>query len=547
MSLEAKVTPGVAQEVATEGLFLRKSSGLVRELGFRGAFGLNMGAVSVIIGLAFFVFMLELFPGANVTVALLGGGLLTGLLAFVYSQLASTMPRAGGDYLYSSRIFNPAVGAWVGGGLLVLLLWTIASVTLLFVDTFLTFSFATLGSALHIAALTTFATTIAGHTGTFITGLVILLALFSVSAASTELVGRISWITVLLGVLAVLVIIGELVFHSHGAFVSAFGKQSSGANSYAAVISGASAHGWRPGFQASATLNALPWAFSVFGSFWFAIYVGGEIKRPAQTLRLANFATIGIALVLSIAAWVTMQAVAGTHFLQASAALQAAAPAAYAKISSIATTPMAYAVMLSGDPITKVIMAIGLMAAIIPGTLAFIAATSRVLFAMSFDRLLPESVAQVKGRHRVPLVALGVSAAIVLVFYYLVVYSAGFSTAFRNTIVIAAMIVLVASLASVALPFLRKDLYDASPKVVGGRWLGLEPIVWLGGASALFDGVLVYLTLTKGAYSGGYVTSSIILLIVTALLGPTLYLVARVLRRQKGIDVSLAMRELPPD
>jgi len=426
-------------------------------------------------------------------------------------------------------------------------LWTIASVTAFFIDTFLPFSFATLGSALHIHALISLSTTVTGHTGTFVTGLVILFGLFGVSAASTELVGRISWVTVIVSVLAVLVIIGELLFHGHGAFVTAFGSQSSGVGSYQAVIKGAMAHGWSPGFHASPTLNALPWTYTVFGSFWFAIYVGGEIKRPAQTLKLANFAAIGFGLVIVVVAWLVTQRIAGTSFLQASAALQSAAPAAYAKISSIPTSPQAYAIMLSGDPVTKIIIAIGFIAAIIPGTLAFIAAAARVLFAMSFDRLLPEAVAQVKGRHRVPLVALGVSAVISLVFYYLVVYSTGFTNAFRNAILIAALITLVASLAAVALPYLRKDLYESSPKVVRGKWLGLEPIVWLGGASAAFDGLVCYLTLTKGQYSGGYITSSIILLVVTALIGPVLYVLVRVLRRQQGIDVSLAMRELPPD
>ncbi len=547
VAVERPPRGGVDAEALSAGLFVRKSSGLVREVGITGALGLNLGTLSVIGPLGAFIIMLTLFPGANLTIALLGGGILTGLMAFVYTQLASTLPRAGGDYVYHARVFAPIVGAWVGCALLVSLAYGLASTTNFFTSTFVPFGLTTLGAALHIHALISLASTIQTQTGTFVAGGIILLGCMALSVGGAKIMGRVSWWAVILAVLGVIVILLELVAHGHGAFEAAFNRGSGNTNAYNQVIAQARHRGWTPGFTASSTLNALPWAFLIFASFWYAIYIGGEIKRPSRTLKWANFLAIGAGIVLVVGSWMATQGLAGSHFLQASAALQASAPTVYSKISSIATTPQAYAVMLAGDPVSKVIIALAFITAVIPICLAFTGAISRLLFAMSFDRLLPDAVARVGGTRRIPFVALIVTAISVLTLYALVTYDSGFTNAFRNVTLINAAIALMASLAAIALPYRRRDLFEASPKVIAGKWLGIYRIVWFAAASAAFEGLVCYLTLTKGEYSGGYITSSVILLVVTAVFGPVAYVIVRSMRRRSGIDVALAMHELPPD
>src|ERR1700722_3044855 len=109
----------VAEAVAGEGLFVRKSSGLVREMGLRDAFSVGV-AWTNFSGLAVtFVILLSLFPGVSITWALLITGILSFATAIAYAELVAAMPRSGGDYVYLSRIFHPAVGAAVGGAVLV--------------------------------------------------------------------------------------------------------------------------------------------------------------------------------------------------------------------------------------------------------------------------------------------------------------------------------------------------------------------------------------------------------------------------------------------
>ncbi|MFZ0377820.1 MAG: hypothetical protein WCD11_35065 [Solirubrobacteraceae bacterium] len=75
-----------------------------------------------------------------------------------------------------------------------------------------------------------------------------------------------------------------------------------------------------------------------------------------------------------------------------------------------------------------------------------------------------------------------------------------------------------------------------------------QPRPCLGRAgNTCFCGAGVYLALTKGQYSGGYTAVSVASLAVMLSAGPLRYLGSRYVRRRQGIDIALAMRELPPE
>lgn len=129
----------------TTGLYVRQSSGLVRDIGVSGAFGLNLGVLSVGGALGYFVIIMTLFPAANVFWSLLIGGVLITSLVWVYVQLATALPRSGGDYVYQARIFHPIVGAWIGVALLIDMWYTIGSAGSFYSATFIAFFLQELG------------------------------------------------------------------------------------------------------------------------------------------------------------------------------------------------------------------------------------------------------------------------------------------------------------------------------------------------------------------------------------------------------------------
>jgi hypothetical protein len=105
----------------------------------------------------------------------------------------------------------------------------------------------------------------------------------------------------------------------------------------------------------------------------------------------------------------------------------------------------------------------------------------------------------------------------------------------------------IGCLTAVFLPWRRKDLYDASPKLFAGRWLGLPPVALLAAVGAICFAVMVYLIAVKPAYSGGYSWDSILTLAITSTIGLFAYAISRLWLRRKGVDLDMAMRELPPE
>lgn len=552
MSSNSVVGPGTANEpsagarVADVGVFLRPSSGLLRDIGLGGAFGINAGAQSIGGAFAFYSLLLLLFPGANILLMLIIGGALITPLAWVYSQLAVSMPRSGGDYVYQSRIFHPATGVWAGTMHLFVWWSGLAALGSFWARSFLPFTFGVLATELHISFLNTLASDVATRLGTLVATTIILALGALITAAGAKVAARVAFCSVVAGVLSIGLILLELFLHSGHTVRHAFDAASGAKGTYALVLAEAHARGWHGGYTLSGTLAALPYAFLIFAGYWYTAFVAGEVKRPAQTHLMTTVVTVLASVVLLVLAWLGMQLHAGSAFTQAAYFLQNHAPAVYAKLTPVGASPQAFAVMVS-DPVTKVLIAVGFLGWLLPLPIVFCMGASRVLFAMSFERLLPEWVARVSPRRHNPLAALLVTVVISEALLALIVYSDGFAQAFRNANLIALVLSTWACLAAVALPFRRRDLYDASPKVIRGSWLGLPPIVFVASTGLLFCGTGTYLALTQGRYSGGYTTVSVIALAVMLLSGPVLYVASRYVRGRQGIDLSLATRELPAE
>jgi amino acid transporter len=175
------------------------------------------------------------------------------------------------------------------------------------------------------------------------------------------------------------------------------------------------------------------------------------------------------------------------------------------------------------------------------GTL-FLSST-RVIFAAAFDRILPDRAAEVSEKRKVPfyslvlmlLPAIGLSA----------IYS--YSLNFRNYILDATLVIAVTylftAIAVVLLPFIKKELWQASPasriKLFG------VPIVPVAGWITIgLLGFNLYEWLTNSAY-GVNNQSSLIYMGAMYLLALVIYVVARIVRNRQGIDLGLINKEIP--
>jgi APA family basic amino acid/polyamine antiporter len=91
-------------------LFLRKATGLVKGWSKFDAFLYSFMSVNfVTLGLFFAFSVLAFVPTGQILPALLISGVFVSFLVVTYAGLISVMPRAGGDYVWQSRVLGGGI------------------------------------------------------------------------------------------------------------------------------------------------------------------------------------------------------------------------------------------------------------------------------------------------------------------------------------------------------------------------------------------------------------------------------------------------------
>jgi basic amino acid/polyamine antiporter, APA family len=383
--------------LADEGLFIRKSSGLVRELGGREAFALNMGAVNLAGSVGFFFFViLAGFPGTDLTWPIVIAFAGAVVLSAIYSQLAAAMPRSGADTVYLSRIFHPAVGAAAGIALFSFLIVSLATNATELANTFIPGVFQTFGEVFHSKGLETFAGDLAKKGAIIAVAAVLLVALAALLTRPVGAIARLMFAGFVASFIAIIIIIVEFVTHSHGSFVQAFNTSVGRGNGYNRLIASARSAGAAPGSRTSEMLSSLALVFGLYVGATFANINGGEMRRAARTFRTSTFVSLGVGFVLVLLAWLALRGMAGLQFLQSAAYLSTNDPTQYAKLAGGVTAyAPSYLLLVGGDPVTKILVTLGFTIGEAMIVVSCAVAASRVLFALAFDRILPTKVADV--------------------------------------------------------------------------------------------------------------------------------------------------------
>src|SRR5438309_262482 len=179
------------------------------------------------------------------------------------------------------------------------------------------------------------------------------------------------------------------------------------------------------------------------------------------------------------------------------------------------------------------------------GTL-FLSST-RVIFAAAFDRVLPEWAANISAKRRVPYGSLILMIVPSLVISALWAYGGtGLQGIFLWATGVIAITFLGTVVAAAILPWRRKDIFENSP-ISRFRIAGIPVITITGVVSAIF---LLFM-LAEWSFNDVYGTSFKIngaspkYFLATYLVAIAIYVVARVVRKRQGIDLSRIHREIP--
>jgi len=293
----------------------------------------------------------------------------------------------------------------------------------------------------------------------------------------------------------------------------------------------------------------IPFMVLNYNGVLYSYYVGGELRRPGRTYLIASAVSIGVLVVLWVGVWAILRARAGLTFMQAQANLGVVNPTGYGKITSLSSVAggLGYGMVLSSDPITKILFATAVPFAELAVNLAFLTVTTRVLFAQAFDRLLPVSVAKIGERNHAPNNAIGIVVVVGIGFCFLTsLVNLGSIVALQS--LFFALILLAGGVAALFLPLRRADLVDTSAMPESARKGFLRNIAWIGGATTVLALFTVYELVAHSSVYGKFSWESILTLVIVLGAGPVIYVIARSIRRQRNsLDLAMAMHELPPE
>ena len=536
---------------STSRLFVRNSTGLVRTASALDATIFN-AVISAPIGstLAWSIFFtLVAFPGADPIGVLIIAGIINIPVLIMFALLGASMPRVGGDYVWVSRVLSPPLAlisnlCMIMGGLLG---------AAYFAKFFSVFALGPAlvagGSLAHNTTLISWGSSFETNHAWMIGAALFMVVLQTVILAfGTKATFRWQNGAFLIAMIGIVVAFIALAVASRGGFDANFNKlnHSFGGGTVAQVISGASAGNVGPNLgNVSATVPTL---FSIQGfmmwNFW-SVYMSGELKSASnrrRQLTVMNGALV-FDVVLLIIGVALLFHVAGYNFVYAANA----APKAYG-IPSGPFYPFLAALSVNVPVITVIILGCFLFWSL-PSMIANTFMPIRSFFAWSFDRLMPEKLADVNERTRSPLTAILVVNVIIAGLVVWSVYSNVFQLVLGLIVLAGCLAVVIVGVAAIALPLRRPDVYRSSPANV--KFLGI-PVLYIVAPLSIAEFVAFAIVSTQfpalvmngntanfwwiPAWFGGLIAG-----------GALLYYIPKWVRARQGINVGFVYKELPPE
>jgi amino acid transporter len=502
---------------------------------------MNLWGLGPLLGGIFIIYAsAALFPNGNIILASLLSIIPCGLLSMVYAYFAVAMPRSGGDYIFTSRSLNPALGFFMNFNFIfwVLVAWYPYNVWLES-----TFSIALLKSIGFVGAYNF----LMEPTAFFIFGIAYtaLMALLVIAGLRTYV--KVQWIATILSALGIIVALAVLGMHYDGLapLFNRFAQPYTGAgDSISFVIDQAKENGHQfTGWTTSDLWGSMCVMWFVFCFPIMSNWLVGETKR-ADAVKTHLISMTGTAIVsgilITIAA-VFVTGLAGWNFYTSFSFLTLNG------LTNIPTTAEYYNLFFIVEPNATIqfLFNLGYTAAaflLVPLDLMLFA---RCTFAWSFDRLTPSFLSDINPRFHTPAKTIIIYTLIGFASYWFFMYSGMYGVLAAATLGVTVAFLLT-SIAGIIFPYKMKELYQASPakKEIAG-----VPVITLAGiGSTVFQLAAMATWIINPSLRGFAVTETVgELIVVMFILCVVWFYAAKAYRmRKEGIDMSWAFRELPP-
>src|SRR5215469_703038 len=525
-------------------LFLRNATGLVRGWNVRDSLIYAVLATNfVTLGMYEFTFAGPAFPQGQMLTSVLISAVLVSFLVVAYTGLIVTIPRAGGDYVWQTRILGSGLGFVMAttGWWFILWLWAPIYGNILAVQFFEPL-WATLGNASGAAWFGT-------NNGIFVVTLITIALAGVLVSIGMGGYARIQKWCIYGGLIGFLIIVGLLLFNSHASFISSFNYEAHKIFGINHAYQATNAAAVKAGFHAPSmgfgplgpTLLLVPaMMFFILWPNWGATLYG-EIRGASDFKRVFRgmFFGLWITTALTVIFFLLMAKTFGWDFYQNANA------AFYNGKFPLPVWP--YPFMFVGwlvhntafQVILILVMSLWFFGWV--GTL-FLSST-RVIFAAAFDRVLPDRAAEVSEKRKVPLYSLILMLLPAVGLAAIYSYSTTFRTYTLDATLVIAVTYLFSSFAVVILPWRKPDLWAASP-ASRFKFLGV-PIVPAAGVVTI---ALLVFDLVEWFSNDLYFVNnkdSLIFMGAMYVLAIIVYVTARIVRQRQGIDLGMINKEIP--
>ncbi len=562
---------------AGKKLFVRQSSGLVREVSVTNALffnaaafmGTGVGWYAAFYSLAFVPIGVVGFTTYGWAAIIVAGAAV--FLGLVFASLTSVMPRSGGDYVFTSR-FIPKAGpilGWVESFTLVLASLAIVAFEIPVVLRMVQVSGLIIGigtkSEFFMKANDWYAEkgVITGWPG-FIASMIVLALIFWVVIQPTR---RLHKIVTALAVIAigsaVLLFLVGIFAMNHDDFAANLPKYTGA--TYPQLVAAAQENGVL-GHGVQIFNSLFPFVMGVvllnYIGFQYSAYIAGEVRGNIRRgVLIAVMGALGVAVItnsifvdaLSKRVGVPGQLGWGVMFWSGDPATP---------LGQVNSLPLVGAITRPGLWLVWLLISLG--GVISPFVLcpAYIAFISRITLAWSLDRQVPEWFGEVSERLRAPLNAILTCVGIVGVLMVLMNFPLlpdsvappegrlNLVATLWFSIFMAALSWIMPAVNGIVAPFSRRDLVQNAP---WRRWLPLFGVIWLVFALitywyAAVKPVADYVG--RGAGESGleyYNRTGLTFTIGAFVLAILIYIVQALRNRAAGVDLAMMYQEIPPE
>jgi amino acid transporter len=529
--------------MATSGTFVRKASGLVREVTGFDTLAYNIFVISL--GYMLFIVMYwVLYPGADMALAVVITTVLAVFQALTYALLSAAYPRSGGDYVYITRILHPALGFVMSFQIYIWLEFYLALNSGMAGFQGIAPLLSGVGFVTHNESLISMGTWAGTPVAYFSVG-VLALTFYAVLLMS----GAKNYFTFQKAIFAIAISTAVLTLvllatTSHEAFVARFNSlaapYSNSTDTYSAMIKIAAENGYSGGvpFSLTQTFLFFVWPWLAVGYCMLSSSFSGEIKgvRKGQITGMLGAALItGVVFVLLA---VLAGRAFGYDFLGAATYLMFIAPTSLP--IPVAPWYSLFTAILTDNVILSAIILVGWFSWFLVLAAAAFVFVSRTSFAWAMDGMLPKAFSYVSEKRRTPI------NTILLCFVGGVLFLAGIAFTpwlgvLSGTLGVA-LVWLATSISGAVYPFRRQEFYRRS----GVNWeVGRIPLISIVSvvniATVL---VLLYIMITDSrAFANS--PSSVGMVLIFLVVGVLLFYAMKYIRKRQGVDLDLVFREIP--